>query len=112
MKALLLALTLAAGCGAVFNDDETYVDVFAPTGLQLMMDGMPITAGHVRVNAHHDHNITAIRKDGTIAGTCRVDSSLQARYLVLDIMLGLVPVIVDAATGDWYAVETPRCDFR
>jgi hypothetical protein len=39
---------------------------------------------------------------GYSAATVEIQNHLQAGILVLDILLGLVPVVVDAATGAWY----------
>jgi hypothetical protein len=34
-----------------------------------------------------------------------LNNSVGAGYIILDILFGLFPVIIDAATGDWYSLD-------
>lgn len=88
----------STGCGALFNDKV--VTVMPPPGG--MVDGVP---GPMRVTQNSSHIVTYPN-----GGQCMITSSIGAVYLVLDLVLvwSLIPLIVDAATGDW-AVLDPNC---
>jgi len=45
------------------------------------------------------------RKQGYENRTVILNKSVGAGWIVLDVIFGLVPVIVDAATGDWYKLD-------
>jgi hypothetical protein len=40
----------------------------------------------------------------------QINNKVGAGWVVLDIVLGLVPVVVDAATGAWYSLEQKNID--
>jgi hypothetical protein len=40
----------------------------------------------------------------------QINNKVGAGWVVLDIVLGLVPVIVDAATGAWYSLDQKNID--
>jgi hypothetical protein len=52
----------------------------------------------------HTYNIE-FRKDGYDNRTVVVNASVGGGWVVLDILGGLLPVIIDAATGDWYSLD-------
>lgn len=61
----------------------------------------PIT---LRLERKRSYSIR-FEKDGYTPATVDLQHKLGAVYVILDIVLGLVPVIVDAATGGWYTLE-------
>ena len=52
-----------------------------------------------------EHTI-AFRKDGYKERTYQVSRSVGIGWVILDILGGLAPLIVDAATGDWFMLDT------
>lgn len=108
MKAIA-ALIALAGCGTVFNDPKTEVEVVNPNGFSLTLDGLPVKGNTVSVDNRKDHMIVATDKDGKAVGSCDIVSHVQGRYVVGDIFLGVLPIVVDALTGDWSQVEDTRC---
>lgn len=44
-------------------------------------------------------------KSGSKERTFTIDKKIGATWIVLDVLGGLIPIIVDAATGAWYDVE-------
>jgi hypothetical protein len=40
----------------------------------------------------------------------QINNKVGAGWVVLDIVLGLVPVVVDAATGAWYSLDQKNID--
>lgn len=110
MKALL-ALALLSGCGALFNEPTTEVTVSNPKGYALTVDGLAVQGNVLRLDNRKDHLIVATDKDGRQVGSCQVLTHIQGRYIVGDVLLGLVPAGIDAITGDWSQIEDNRCSL-
>ena len=64
----------------------------------------PVT---VDLSIRREHTIT-FRKEGFRDQTYQVSRSAGFGWVVLDILGGLVPLIVDAATGDWFMLDTDQ----
>jgi len=45
------------------------------------------------------------KKEGYETRTVILHSSVGAGWVILDILGGLIPVIIDAATGNWYGLD-------
>jgi hypothetical protein len=41
------------------------------------------------------------KKDGYVTQPVTLTSSVGAGWIVLDVLAGLVPIVIDAATGSW-----------
>src|SRR5690606_1895242 len=81
-----------------------------PPGAEVMVDGLPVGQTPVQtwVDNRRDHLVTVHDETGQQV-TCLMRSTLGAGWLVLDILLGLVPVIVDAATSGWNELDQLGC---
>lgn len=111
MKSLIL-VTLLAGCGAIFAPNQTDVDITAPDNMVVEVDGRPTVMRHLHVNAHQRHTVTG-EIDGKVVATCNLEPTVQARYIVGDILLfeTVVPLIVDGVTDDWAYIEDGSCNL-
>lgn len=105
----LIALLALTGCGTVFNDPKHDVEIVNPGGLTVTVDGLPVTGRTVSLDNRRDHVIVGADKDGKVVGSCEIVAHVQARYIVGDLILGVLPIVVDALTGDWSEVEDWRC---
>ena len=61
------------------------------------------------LNNHVGHRIT-LRREGHQDFTCVLETGIPSKWVVLDILGGLLPVIIDAATGDWKELQTDVCN--
>ena len=101
----LLALT---SCGTVFNGGTSVVSFGTePPGAQVVVDGTPMgtTPCQLSLSAKKEHHVE-FRLEGFAPGSTVVTSSLEAVWLVLDIIPGvllggIIPVVVDAITESW-----------
>jgi len=50
------------------------------------------------------------RKEGYKPVTRTITNHVGAGWIILDVLCGLVPVIVDAATGAWYGLDQKNVD--
>lgn len=46
------------------------------------------------------------KADGYTTQTINLEGSVGGGWIVLDVLSGLLPIIVDAATGNWYELNT------
>jgi hypothetical protein len=98
------------GCAAIFKGTSESITVGSnPAGAQVFLDGqfVGVTPTQIRIpSGPQSHQIT-FRMPGAQDQTAVITQNLQAGYLVLDILFtGLIGIVVDAATGAWYAAST------
>jgi hypothetical protein len=110
---LLITLTfLIAGCGALFNGATTPVSMNSnPIGAQVLLDGDPVGATPVTIDisVKEEHRVV-FRMDGYGDVTCILNRSVGGGWVILDILGGLFPIIIDAATGSWYELSEDTCN--
>ena len=109
MRIALVAIAVAAlsGCATLFNDKTPSVDVASnPEGAEVYVYGNYVGETPVRVDlsVRKEHTI-AFREDGYKDRTYQVSRSVGIGWVILDILGGLAPLIVDAATGDWFMLD-------
>ena len=101
--AVALSLAVAsAGCATVFNSKMGSVMVQSRTpGAQVLVDGMMAgqTPMVVPVTTDHPHTITVNGQGGQF--TCVTQTSIGVVWIVLDVVFGFFPLVVDAVTGAW-----------
>ena len=110
---LLVLLVVSTGCGALFAPKMKSVQVLSnPPGAQVLVDGAPVgvTPGVVNVVNKKSHTVL-FRLPGYQDGTCMLTADLKALWLILD-LFGIVPLIVDAATGSWNEIGTSVCNVN
>ena len=98
---LFLVLT---GCAAVFTGGRGKIKTTSePEGAEVWVNGenMGQTPCTLRLKTKGEYTIE-IRKEGFKTQTFKVTNKVGTGWIVLDVLMGLVPVIVDAATGSWY----------
>lgn len=111
--ALLASLTsTAVGCATILNEDTRLVTVQSnPPGAQIVVDGVPagVTPATIPVSNSDDHHIVISGPGG--AQGCFLESRVGAGWVVLDIILLplLVPIVVDAITGEWASLGQTAC---
>jgi hypothetical protein len=93
-----------SGCAAVFTGGRGKIKTTSdPEGAEVWVNGekmgqTPIT---LRLKTKGEYTIE-VRKDGFKPQIFKVTNKVGAGWIVLDVLCGLLPVIVDAATGSWY----------
>jgi hypothetical protein len=108
LSALAVTLTLASsGCATIVQGTHEDVEIRTrPPKAQILIDGVPQgespTKVSMDVSASH---VVVIRAPGYKEQTIRTDRMLSGGFVAIDILLALIPVIVDAATGAWYHIQ-------
>lgn len=107
---VMVALSLV-GCATMFSGGRQQVQVTSRTeGAEVMIDGAPYgrTPAMVALDNTKSHTIVITRDDGETF-TCALNSSVGVGWVILDILGGLFPVIIDAATGKWKSLDQTVC---
>ncbi|MBI4546130.1 MAG: PEGA domain-containing protein [Gemmatimonadetes bacterium] len=105
---LALILMAAAGCAALFNSKTDPVAIQSmPSDADIYIDGnlrgrTPIT---LELQAKKTYTIV-FKKPGYRDQAFELTNTVGVKWVILDVLGGLVPVIVDAATGSWYELDT------
>jgi hypothetical protein len=77
-----------------------------PSGAKVFVNGHLMGNTPIQLNLTSKHTYTIeFRKDGFENRTVVVNASVGGGWVILDILGGLLPVIIDAATGDWYSLD-------
>ena len=114
MKArLLLVLPLvgAAACGTLFNSKlKTINMVSMPAQAEVWIDDTMrgVTPLTLQLDNQQSHTVI-FKKEGHADVVCELHSSAKVGWIILDILGGLVPVVIDAATGDWSGISEDSC---
>ena len=100
----VLALT---SCATILNDKEPLVDISSePAGAEVYVDGeyVGITPVEVPLSVHSNHTVV-FRKEGYADRRFTVSNEVGVLWIILDVVTGLVPLIIDAVTGDWLELK-------
>jgi hypothetical protein len=104
---IALSLSILVGCGAILKGTKEGVHfTSSPDGATVIVNGVErgTTPLKLSLAAKETYTIT-FRKPGFEDKTVVIENHAQAGWIVLDVLFGLVPVVVDAATGGWYTLD-------
>ncbi len=110
ITSLALLLPVLSGCGLIFGGSRQTIQAnSSPSGATIKT--APLTAtlttpASVSLERKKDYTLT-FSKDGYTSADVQVSHHVRGGIIVLDILLGLVPVIVDAATENTNQLSSP-----
>jgi hypothetical protein len=109
MSIILIAFLflLTSSCATIFKGNSSKIDISSnPQGSQIFVNGnyMGDTPIRLKLESKLTYNIE-FRKEGYKTKTFNITNHVGVGWIVLDVIFGLVPVIVDAATGSWYELD-------
>jgi hypothetical protein len=105
--ALIVIAAFSVSCATVFKGNHSRVGFSSdPRGAKVYVDGayMGDTPIRLRLESRHDYTIEFV-KDGYKTKVFHLTNHIGPGWVVLDVILGLVPVLVDAVTGSWYDLD-------
>jgi hypothetical protein len=109
----LIVFYSSAGCATILASKKKTMEFnSAPVGAEIWVNGNRVgtTPYQMELENGKDYTIT-YRMEGHKELTCIVGNSVGAGWVILDILLGVVPVIVDAVTGDWNSLQQNSCNL-
>lgn len=100
--AILTCLTLA-GCGALFKGTTQSVNINSspPNSIIEVDGGIYTTPATIELARKNDYIVT-ISKDGYESRTVKISKQVSGGIVILDILGGLYPLLIDAIMGTWY----------
>jgi len=103
----ILAALLITGCATIFSSSTQKVGYSSdPTGAKVYVNGQLMGNTPFELSMKKDKSYTIeFRKDGYENKTVVLNNSIGAGWIVLDVLGGLIPVVIDAATGNWYKLD-------
>ncbi len=111
-SALAVFALILAGCGILFLPATQTVSVDSnPVEATVTINGVNhgLTPIAVELDNKRSHTIT-IRKEGYNTVSCILNAKVKGSIVVLDVLGGLLPVLIDAATGGWKQLDKTYCN--
>ena len=106
LLAIAFVMFLLSGCATLFKGSkETIHANSTPQGAEVFIDGVSygLTPISFKLKTHRDYTVV-FRYEGEERSVV-IENNVGTLWIVLDVLGGLVPLIVDAATGDWHELS-------
>ena len=103
MMAWLVLSSALSGCATIFKGGEQRIPVNSnPQGAEIIIDGVSYgtTPQVIRLEVQRSYDI--VLRQGEMERTVTLRNSIGTTWVVLDVVGLLIPLLVDASTGDWY----------
>jgi len=104
---MILTLVMSLGCATLFKGSTEKVSFASdPHGAKLYVNGqlMGNTPIELRLKSNQTYTLE-FRKDGYESKSILLNNSIGAGWIVLDVLGGFYPVIIDMATGSWMQLD-------
>lgn len=104
---ILIITIILTGCATILKGTSESVSFNSdPGAAKVYVNGvlMGSTPLQLKLESKKVYNVE-FKKDGYEPQTLMITNSVSAGYVVVDILFGLFPVIIDAATGAWYSLD-------
>ncbi len=104
---LTTIIWLYSGCATVFKGStERVYFSSSPTEAKVYINGqfMGTTPLRLKLESKNIYNIE-FRKEGFETKFYTITHHIGTTWVILDVIVGLVPVVVDAVTGAWYSLD-------
>tara|TARA_B100001142_G_scaffold317569_1_gene358683 strand:+ start:637 stop:1005 length:369 start_codon:yes stop_codon:yes gene_type:complete len=107
---LLIVVFTFQNCATLLAPKKSTIAVTSePRGADVIVNGYKMGVTPVELSLDNDKDYTIeYRKEGYEKVVKMVGTKTSAGWIILDVLFGLVPVIVDAATGDWKKLDTDQ----
>lgn len=100
-------LLLTCGCATVFKGEYRTVKIGSePDGAMVFINGEfhGRTPAKLELRPNMPYTVE-FRKDGYRTEVRRIKNEIGVGWIILDVVLGVVPVLVDGLTGAWYEFD-------
>lgn len=106
--ALVTALALCGACATLFSSGSVPVNFQSDApGAEVWINGSMRGQTPLVLELDNTKPITVtFKQTGRRDHTVEVGTKVRGGFVILDVLGGLAPVIIDAATGEWKTLET------
>ena len=95
-----------SGCGALFLGTTQTVNInSSPVNSKIEVDGGIYTSPTSIELARNKNYTVTISKEGYEPRSVKVNRSVSGGIVILDILGGVLPVVIDAVMGTWYKLS-------
>ena len=104
---IAVAVLTFSSCATIFKGSTDEVNFSSdPVGAKVYVNGdmLGITPFPIELKSNKTYTIE-FKKDGYETKTVLLNNSVGAGWIVLDVLGGLIPIVIDAATGNWYGLD-------
>jgi hypothetical protein len=107
LSVLLISSILFIGCATIFKGSTEGINFTSqPQDADVIVNGVDLGKTPIEINLKTNKIYTIeFKKEGFGTKTVVLNNSVSGGYVVLDILGGLLPVVIDAATGGWYTLD-------
>jgi hypothetical protein len=108
--ALIALIASTSSCALIFKGDSQSVFFNSnPQGAQILVDGnlLGTTPAKISLRTNRSYNIT-FRLPGRKDQNVVLNNHVGTLWIVLDVLGGLFPLVIDAATGSWYEFDSTQ----
>lgn len=95
------------GCALIFQGTRQNVSFdSSPTAAEVWVNGAKVGLTPCKVDLKRNQEYTIeFKKEGYQTKSYRITNNIGAGWVILDILGGLIPVVIDASTGAWYSFD-------
>ena len=107
MATMLVLISSLTSCATLFGKKSHALAVSShPDGAEVYVNGFKMGTTPVELNLKADKSYTIeFRKKGFESVTRIVNTKVGAGWIILDVLGGVIPVVIDAATGNWNSLD-------
>lgn len=105
--ALCMLTAAVGGCASILKGTSQEVFIVSePSRAEVYIDGQLRGTTPLELKLETDETyVIEYRMDGYTTETFNISNSIGAGWIILDVVCGIVPVVVDAVTGAWYSLD-------
>ncbi len=111
---IFIIIIQLTGCATIFKGTNSHLGMHSnPSGAEVYINGkfMGKTPLSLKLSSKATYMIE-FKKEGFRTITRNVTNKVGAGWVILDVLAGLVPVIIDAVTGAWYHLDEKNVDVQ
>lgn len=104
---IAVASLIFISCATIFKGSTDDVSFSSdPSGAKVYVNGNLLGTTPIQLELKSKNSYTIeFKKEGYETKTVLLNNSVGAGWIILDILGGLIPIIIDAATGNWYELD-------
>ena len=101
------SLPVVQGCATIFKGTSEHIDLTSqPDGAEVYINGFlrGTTPLKLKLESKKTYNIE-FKLEGHKTYNYSLTNHVGTGWVILDILAGVLPVVIDAATGAWYSLD-------